>query len=88
MHFLGNHWTEIDGDRAHGQTYLQACHLREREDRLEEEVAMIRYQDHYVKTADGWRFEERNACRQWTTVRPVTTGQHEIDAALHGRRGS
>jgi hypothetical protein len=85
VHFLGNHWVEVDGDRAHGQAYLFACHLRERDGREEEEVAVIRYVDHYVRTADGWRFEERNACRQWTTVRPVQAAQHEIDAVLHGR---
>lgn len=88
MHFLGNHWADVDGDTAHGQAYLQACHLREVDGRLEEEVAMIRYLDHYVRADNGWRFVERNACRQWTTVRPVHSGQHEIDAALHGRKAS
>jgi hypothetical protein len=86
VHFLGNHWVEIDGDRAAGEAYLLACHLRKTGDVEEEEVAVIRYKDFYVRTADGWRFSERNACRQWTTVRPVNAGQHEIDARLHGRR--
>jgi SnoaL-like domain len=86
VHFLGNHWVEIDGDRAHGEAYLFACHLRTDGTAEEEEVAVIRYKDFYVRTADGWRFEERNACRQWTTVRPVSGSQHEIDAALHGRQ--
>jgi hypothetical protein len=86
VHFLGNHWVEIDGDTATGEAYLFACHLRtDPEGVQEEEVAMIRYKDHYLRTDDGWRFTERNACRQWTTVRPVSAGQHEIDAALHGR---
>jgi hypothetical protein len=86
VHFLGNHWVDIDGAHATGQAYLFACHLRQREHGLEEEVAVIRYRDSYALTDDGWRFAERNACRQWTTVRPVASGQHEIDAMLHGRR--
>ena len=87
VHFLGNHWVEVDGDRAAGEAYLLARHLRAGEHGQEEEVAVIRYKDFYVRTTDGWRFAERNACRQWTTVRPVSAGQHEIDAVLHGRRG-
>lgn len=90
VHFLGNHWVDFDDDRASGEAYLFACHLRRAADgaSLEEEVAVIRYIDYYVRTADGWRFEERNAQRQWTTVRPVSASQHEIDAVLHGQRQS
>jgi hypothetical protein len=84
VHFLGNHWAEVEGDRAAGEAYLFACHLRAIAGGEEEEVAVIRYKDFYVRTAEGWRFEERNACRQWTTVRPLGTGTHEIDAVLHG----
>ena len=84
VHFLGNHWVDIKGDRADGEAYLLACHLRDGTGGQEEEVAVIRYQDAYIRTRDGWRFEERNACRQWTTVRPVSDSRHEIDAVLHG----
>jgi hypothetical protein len=87
VHFLGNHWVEVDGDRASGEAYLFACHLRTGADGAEEEeVAVIRYKDFYVRTPDGWRFEERNACRQWTTVRPLTPSTHEIDSLIHGRK--
>jgi hypothetical protein len=81
-HFLGNHWVEVGGDQAIGEAYLMACHLRQSADAQVEEVAIIRYQDSYVRTSSGWRFAQRNACRQWTTVRPVTTTRHEIDAVL------
>ena len=87
VHFLGNHWVEADGDEAHGEAYLQACHLREKRDGShEQEIAVIRYKDFYVRTEAGWRFRERNACRQWTTVLPVSSERHEIDVALHGTR--
>ena len=84
VHFLGNHWVEVDGDSAAGEAYLFACHLRTTPAGDEEEVALIRYKDGYRRTGDGWRFVERNACRQWTTVRPVSAARHEIDLALRG----
>jgi hypothetical protein len=87
VHFLGNHWVEADGGEASGEAYLLACHLRAGAGGEEEEVAVIRYKDHYRRTADGWRFTERNACRQWTTVRPVSAARHEIDLALRQRGG-
>jgi hypothetical protein len=85
VHFLGNHWVEVDGDRAAGEAYLIAFHLRRHPDGTEEEeVSIVRYQDSYVRTDEGWRFVERHARRQWTTVRPVSAERHVIDEALHG----
>ena len=85
VHFLGNHWVDIDGDRASGEAYTMACHLRRTGAAQEEEVALIRYRDFYRRTDDGWRFTERHAFRQWTTTRPINAARHEIDLALHGR---
>jgi SnoaL-like protein len=79
LHVLGGHWVTVDGDRATGDSTLTANHLRDDDT---EEVALYRYQDHYVRTAEGWRFRERNACRQWTTVRPVTPATHAVDTGM------
>jgi len=84
VHFLGNHWVEVNGDSARGEAYLFACHLREDTNGQKEEVALIRYRDNYVRTADGWRFSERHAYRQWTTLRGIDTGEHSIDTVMHG----
>lgn len=84
VHFLGNHWVEVNGDTAQGEAYLFACHLRAGDNGEEEEVAVIRYRDNYVRTADGWRFSERHAYRQWTTLHPIDVRRHVIDTALHG----
>jgi hypothetical protein len=88
VHFLGNHWADVEGDRATGETYLLAHHLRDTPSGRKEEVAVIRYLDRYARTDAGWRFAERNVRRQWTTVRPVASSQHEIDAVLRGRAAS
>jgi hypothetical protein len=85
VHFLGNHWVDIAGDRASGETYCIASHLRESPEGNFEEVNLIRYQDVYVRTSEGWCFETRNACQQWGTVRPVNAAKHELDAVIHGR---
>jgi hypothetical protein len=84
FHFVGNHWCDVnaDRDRAAGETYLLAMHLRSGADGEVEEVAAIRYRDSYVRTAAGWRFEVRSAHRQWTTARPVSGERHGIDRAM------
>ena len=82
VHFLGNHWVESDGETAEGETYLMACHLRDVDGTHVEEVAVLRYRDEYVRTADGWRFAERHARRQWTSGRPLGETRHAIDAAM------
>ncbi len=86
-HMVGNHWALFDGDRAHGETYCLAMHLRDG-DPQSEEVNLIRYWDDYVFTADGWRFAARHAVKQWGVIRPVNAGLHELDALLHGRPGA
>lgn len=85
VHFLGNHWVDISGDRASGETYTIASYLRETEQGNVEEVNLIRYRDFYLRTDVGWRFEARHAFRQWGSIRPVNGAAHELDAVVHGR---
>lgn len=54
-HFSSNETVEIDGDSAHGTTWLlQPCVVDG-----ESQLAAGRYEDAMVRTADGWRFQER-----------------------------
>lgn len=85
FHFLGGQWAETRGDEACGESYLLAHHLRSRAGVEEEEVAAIRYRDRFCRTSEGWRFVTRCVYRQWTTIRPVDNGSHEIDAALRAQ---
>ena len=55
LHFVGNHWADIDGDSATGETYCFAHHIKEGNDH----VMAIRYQDRY--RARGGRLEDRRA---------------------------
>jgi len=83
FHFLGGHWSEPNGDVAHGETYLMAHHLCEDADgSMREEIALIRYYDTYVREENRWKFKVRNAVRQWTNVHSLGAVDHKIDVAL------
>jgi hypothetical protein len=68
FHLIGSHWCDVEDDAAAGETYCLACHLRRTPEGEFEEVAVIRYKDEYLRTREGWRFKQRSAYRQWTTV--------------------
>ena len=57
----------VDGDSATGTTYCIAHHLTGADDF----VMHIRYEDAYVRTADGWRIAARNLRLLWTANLPV-----------------
>ena len=83
VHFLGNHWVEVDADSAAGEAYLFACHLRTTPAGDEEEVALIVTRTHTAApvTAGGL-----------SSAMPAGSGRpcaglrrrHEIDLALRG----
>lgn len=54
-HFSSNETVELDGDTATGTTWLlQPCVVDG-----ESQIAAGRYEDSMVRTAHGWRFQER-----------------------------
>ena len=66
-HCVMNQTTTIDGDAAHGETYTLAHHLYEPEPGQPMTFDMaIRYQDRFVRDADGWRFANRRLVVDWT----------------------
>jgi len=67
MHLVGNHLSEVDGDRAVAETYGTAVHWGTpgTDPRLNF-TSGFRYVDHFVRTAEGWRIRERFAVREWT----------------------
>ena len=67
FHFVGNHRVQVDGDSASGDTYCIAHHITGKDDY----VMHIRYEDTYVRTADGWRIGTRDLRLLWTANLPV-----------------
>lgn len=77
-HFVGNHRAVLDGDVATGVTYCTAHHLTaiggdaNPRDDVHDHVMVIRYEDTYRRTGDGWRFASRDLRVDWTESRTVT----------------
>jgi len=72
-HVVENQSVAVDGDQAVGETYGTANHLYEStESGMKVLVWHIRYQDRFVRSADGWRFAERRLVLDWTETRSAT----------------
>ena len=71
MHFNGQSTVALDGDRATGESYCLAHHLKVTEDRQRTlMVASIRYLDEFVKQDGQWFFAERRLMVNWIDTRP------------------
>lgn len=82
LDFLGKHFTKtqhrvhnqlfsIEGDRASGETYGTADHLREVDGRTELVAWSLRYQDELQRDGDTWRFTSRRLILDWEEIRDI-----------------
>lgn len=71
FHLVANFVCELAGDRAAGTPYCIAHHLRDDGRGLQVIVMPVRYRDSYVRTDQGWRFEQRICTVQWRERRPA-----------------
>ena len=84
LHCVMNQTTAIAGDRAEGETYCLAHHIYEAEGRPMSFDMAIRYEDRFVRGAEGWRFAQRRLVVDWTRNVPVDLAGPKI--ADGGRR--
>ena len=75
QHLLGNHLVAVAGDSATGTSYFQAQHVREGLVGGEHYVVAGRYEDHFVRTPEGWRIAHRTLAVMWTAGNPAILGQ-------------
>ena len=74
MHFNGQSTILLDGDRATGESYCLAHHLKVGQDGQRTMMtASIRYLDELVKQDGQWLFAERRLMVNWAETRPFTT---------------
>ena len=66
QHMVTNHQIRIDGDEATGRCYLQAQHIRAGTEGGSTYTVGARYEDRYLRTADGWRIAARTIVPMWT----------------------
>ncbi len=65
MHFKGNQYIEIDGDRAFVETWVIGYHREAADSPIDDLTLGLRYQDDVVRVADDWQIVRRRAVRQW-----------------------
>ena len=73
LHVVANHYVELAGDEASGETYCLAHHIHLNDDGSPLDYMMgIRYLDRYRRLDEGWRIELRELQLEFTEDRPVT----------------
>ena len=74
MHFNGQSTIVLDGDRATGESYCLAHHLKVGQDgQRTMMIASIRYLDELAKQEGQWLFAERRLMVNWTETRSFAT---------------
>jgi len=67
MHFMGNQYVEIDGDRGHVETWVVGYHMEAPDSPLDHLVLGLRYRDDVVRVDGDWKIIRRNTVKQWHT---------------------
>lgn len=67
MHFKGNQYIEIDGDRAFVETWVVGYHMEAPGSATDHLKLGLRYCDALVRCADEWKISHREAKLQWHT---------------------
>jgi hypothetical protein len=75
QHTVSTHDVVITGDSATGRCYLHAQHVRRGIPGGDNFVIGGRYDDHYVRTSNGWRIAERRLTMIWFEGNPAVV-QH------------
>lgn len=67
MHFKGNQYVDLSGDKAFVETWVVAYHVEPADSPIDKLVLALRYQDDLVRVGDDWQIIRRVATRQWHT---------------------
>jgi hypothetical protein len=71
QHLVGSHLVELNGDEATHRCYLQAQHVLAGTEGGDLWMVAGMYDDHAVRTANGWRIKRRVLSRIWTSGNPM-----------------
>ena len=78
LHSIGNHWIEVDGDTAKGETYCTAYHLLKGEDgSLHDMIVGGRYLDRFEKRGGEWKIASRFYVMDWNQNQPSSDQRSE-----------
>jgi len=77
-HAVHQQTVHLNGDHAIGENYCAGRHLQKGGYAENQVVTMIiRYQDEFVRLAEGWRIARRKEIVDWTEVGTVQNGRRE-----------
>ena len=71
-HFMGQCTVVLNGDRATGEAYCIAHHVKSAQGKRSLFIASLRYLDAYSKSDGTWQFAERKLLVDWMDTRPIT----------------
>jgi hypothetical protein len=86
LHHITTHQVRVRGDQATGSTYCLAYHVVAGEDGGALETLGVRYEEHFVHTPTGWRFQTRDATRLWSQTTATPPHPLLIDRAAAAAR--
>jgi hypothetical protein len=67
MHFKGNQYVEIDGDRGFVETWVIGYHMEAPGSPIDSLVLALRYKDEVARIDGDWKIIRREAAEQWHT---------------------
>lgn len=67
MHFRGNQYVELDGDRAFVETWVVGYHMEAAGSPIDHLVLGLRYKDDVARVDGEWKIVRREAVKQWHT---------------------
>ncbi len=67
MHFKGNQYVELAGDRAFVETWVVGYHMEAPGSPIDHLRLGLRYMDEVVRVGDDWKIMRREAALQWHT---------------------
>jgi hypothetical protein len=88
MHFVGNQYVEIAGDRGFVESWVLGYHMESDDSPIDHLVLALRYQDEVVRVGDDWKVIHRKTSRQWHTgpfPRP-TIGPPSYPRSSHAKK--
>ena len=87
-HYITNHYSEINGDQANAETYVQVIMRFRRDGKLFDVVACGRYLDKLARRNGEWRISKRVVVGDWDRIEEVKeqVAAELVTKLIRGRR--
>lgn len=85
-HMIVNEYAQIDGDSAHVESYVLACHRSERDGERIDMTMGARYVDRFERRDGHWKISHRAVLHDWNREEVVRAEWPEAASFIQGRR--